>query len=87
MESQFSSESFILLQAFRCWPSWSGREREGTLAYELVLIIQNKWVQVLFLLLPSLSTWENDLPSGRGVSNPLTKEGGWANHIKSYFWG
>ena len=76
MESQFRSDSFILLQAFRCWPSWSGREREGTLAYELVLIIQNKWVQVLFLLLPSLRTSENDLPSGRRVSNPLTKEVG-----------
>lgn len=51
------------------------------------MIIQNKWVQVLLLPLPSLSTWENDLPSGQGVSNPLTKEAGWDNHIKSYFWG
>ena len=86
-ESQFRSESFILLRAFRCRPSRSRRERERTLAYELVLIIQNKWVQVLLLLLPSLSTWANDLPSGRGVSNPLTKEGVWANHIKSYLRG
>lgn len=85
-ESQFRSESFILLGAFRCRPSWS-RRKGGNLAYELVLIIQNKWVQVLLPLLPSLSTGKMIFLPGEGFLIHTQRRRGGLTILKATFRG